>query len=72
VPLLDVPVGDFAAIVRQPPNPLPVLLLVFQEHPLVLEVLSDFHHDVPGIIHFAANIECLDRVGNVPDGVFFR
>lgn len=69
MPLLNVPVGYLATIVGQPANPLPILLLIFQEDPFVFEVLSDFDHDVAGIIHLAADIECLYRVGNIPDGI---
>jgi hypothetical protein len=63
-------VGHFAPIASQPSNLLPILLLVFQEHPLVLQILPNLDHDVGGVVDLTSDVEGLDCVGDIPDGVF--
>lgn len=63
------PVADFAPVVTQPSDLLPVFLLVFQEDTLVLQIFPNFHHDVRGVVDFAADVECFDGIGDVPNCV---
>lgn len=63
-------VADFASVVTEPSDLLPVLLLVFQEDTLVLQIFPDLHHDIRGVVHFAADVECFDGIGDISDGIF--
>ena len=69
MPLKYLSVGDLAAVVGEPLDFLPVFFLIFQEHVLILHVLSDFDFDVAGVVGLAPDVKRLHCVRDVVDRI---
>ena len=62
-------VSDLTSIIRDPSYAFPVFFLIFKKNSLIVQIFPYLDRNIFRLIDFTSNVEGLDSIRNVPDGI---